>query len=981
MRAGAAYVPLDPDQPPARTDYILDVAKPVLVISDDDSRLASSVAFSTLSDGSGEDAGDTRLDTVADANLAYVLFTSGSTGRPKGVAVTHAAVVNQLLWMVDEFGLSNRDVVLQKTPFTFDVSVWELFGALACGGRLVVAEPDGHRDPRYLLTVIERYGITATSFVPSMLAMFDDETGTATSTVRHLFVAGEAFHVPVARRARIAFRNAQIHNLYGPTEFTVHATWHTADGIIDSSSTDPVVGDVPIGVPVRNTAAYVLDGRLHPVPIGVAGELYLGGVQSARGYFGRPDLTAHRFVANPFGTAGRLYRTGDLVRLDEKGELHFLGRTDFMVKLRGQRIELGEVEAALSGPAAVQQSVVMVRDDRLVAYVVPRDGSTVDVDAVKESLLTVLPTYMVPSAIVVLDLLPLNASGKLDRAGLPAPVFDVTEFRAPVTPSQRVVAEVFGDVLGVHEVGLDDDFFMLGGNSLIATRVIGRIGDELGISIPLRLLFESSTVEAIAHRIDNESWSAQRPPLVPRSRPERIPLAPAQEVLWSENRRDTEAVQRNIPVAVRLTGEFDVEVLRDAVVDVLNRHESLRTFYPDVDGVPCQEIIAAADVALDLAPRGIAEEAIASEVVRVFARGFDVAAEVPIRIAVLRVSATDHVLVIVAHHIAADGFSMRPLTTDILVAYTARVEGRAPQWPQLDVQYADFALWHREVLGDPNDPTSVSHRELSYWSEQLRGLENCGRVPVDHDQPDVATFRGASADFTVPGALRTELENLARQHDSTLFMVVHAATALVLGHLSHSSDIVVRIPTAGRGGKALDGLIGKLNNALLLRTQVPEAATFADMLALVRDVDLAAFANADVPLDRVLSAIDPDGSVPPVQATLSFQNLGWTGLTLPGLRIDPVGYDIAVTKFELQFVFQDAAGSDDGDLLASVLYSVDVFEPETARNIGNSLLNVLSTVAGDASAPAREAVRTSERPRALSYHGAVDEPETTTREW
>ena len=980
LRAGAAYVPLDPDQPVARTGYILDVTRPVVVITDDESLLHSAVPFSSLSADYGVNIEPAHSDTTDGAHLAYVLFTSGSTGRPKGVAVTHAAVVNQMAWMIDVFGLSDNDVVLQKTPFTFDVSVWELFCALACGGRLVIADPDGHRDPRYLLDVIERYGVSATSFVPSMLAMFDADPGAATSTVRHLFVAGEAFSFAAAKRARTRFPAAEIHNLYGPTEFTVHATWHTAAADFSLTQfTDAMVGDLPIGLPVRNTAAYVLDGRLHPVPIGVAGELYLGGVQSARGYFGRPDLTAGRFVADPFGASGRLYRTGDLVRWDDAGKMHFLGRTDFMVKLRGQRIELGEIEASLSEVPAVRHSVVLVREDRLVAYVVPRGGSSLDVDGTRDWLKTVLPAYMVPSAIVVLDVLPVNASGKLDRAALPTPVFEATEYRAPTTPTERVVAGVFGDVLGVDEVGVNDDFFLLGGNSLIATRVIGRIGDELGVSVPLRLLFEASTVEAIAHRIDNESVSMTRPALVRRTRPARIPLAPTQEMLWSENRRRSDAVERNVLVAVRLAGELNLTALRDAVADVLNRHESLRTVYPEAGGDPHQHILEAGNVALDLDPRDIDESWIASAVEQVFGRGFDVAAQVPLRVRLLRVSETDHVLVIVVHHITADGFSMRPLTADIVVAYTARIEGRQPEWPQMNIQYADFALWQREVLGEPDDPTSVAHQQLSYWLEQLQGLKECGRVPVDHNRPNVSTFRGGSVDFTIPGATRAKLDDLARAHDSTLFMVVHAAAALVLAHLSGSPDIAIRIPIAGRGGTELDKLIGKLNNSLILRTTASTSSAFAEVLTHTRDVDLTAFANADVPLDQVLGTIDPNGILPPVQATLSFQNLGWMSLQLPGLQIEPIGFDTGIAKYELQFVFYEATEESQGrDLLASVLYSEDVFGRDTAVEIGDLLQRVLSAVAEDASSPVGDVLRDIDCGRVVSDSGDPDQTDTTT---
>ncbi|WP_153349227.1 non-ribosomal peptide synthetase, partial [Nocardia aurantia] len=609
LTAGGGYVPIDPDHPAERTDYVLRSSDPVCLLTTradevdvelddcpvvylDELELGADSAYSDAPITAGERRGQLRGD-----NTAYVLYTSGSTGRPKGVAIRHSAVLNQIAWITAEYGIDDTDVVLQKTPVTFDVSVWELFGSLAVGARQVIAAPDGHRDPMYLSEIIGRHRVTLTSFVPSMLSVFASSASAAeSSSLRAVLVAGEALP-PAMVAAFRKFSTAAVHNLYGPTEFTVHAT--------AAAITDAVPTSVPIGRPVWNAQAYVLDEGLRPVPAGVPGELYLGGAQVARGYHGRPDLTAERFVADPFGAPGsRLYRTGDLVRWagnrfsanasGAQGVLEYIGRTDFQVKFRGQRIELGEIETALLGHQAVNQAVVLVIDtvagDQLVAYVVTTPGP-VDLDNIKNALHRTLPAYMVPSAIVVLEAFPLNASGKLDRRALPAPVFEVREFRAPTTPIEEIVAQIFGEVLGIVRVGVDDDFFELGGNSLIATQVASRLGTALDTRVPVRMLFEASTVAALAARIESHAGDGARKALVARQRPAEVPLSLAQQRMWFLNRFDTSNAVNNIPVAIRLSGELDVAALQVAVIDVIDRHESLRTVFPETGNGPVQVVL------------------------------------------------------------------------------------------------------------------------------------------------------------------------------------------------------------------------------------------------------------------------------------------------------------------------------------------------------------------------------------------------------
>ncbi|MBF6482365.1 amino acid adenylation domain-containing protein, partial [Nocardia cyriacigeorgica] len=548
VTAGGAYVPLDPDHPAERIAHILDTAQPVCVVTTSTDARSLPAGTPALhidtADLSGFDAAPVRpqelLRPVQPEHPAYVIFTSGSTGRPKGVSVSHAAIHNQITWMLAEYPLGFHDVYLQKTATTFDVSLWGYFMPLRAGARLIVATPDGHRDPAYVAETIAAQQVTVTDFVPSMLTVFAAHTRPgAVPTLREVFVIGEALP-PETVAALRAVCTANVHNLYGPTEAAVSVTFWPAAGSIERS--------VPIGLPQWNTRVYVLDSRLRPVPPGVAGELYLAGDQLARGYVRRPDLTADRFVANPFGTGQRMYRTGDLCVWREATSttphrLDYLGRTDFQVKFRGQRIELGEIETALLAQPSVSQAVALVvptsLGDQLVAYAVPAPGHSIDQTALLAAVGETLPAYMVPATIVALDAFPLNPSGKLDRKALPEPVFETRAFRAPATPVEEIVAGVFGEVLGLSRVGADDDFFALGGNSLVATQVVARLGAAMDTRVPVRALFETSTVSALAAALDSQTHTdGHRIALGSIPRPPQLPLSLAQRRMWFLNRFD-----------------------------------------------------------------------------------------------------------------------------------------------------------------------------------------------------------------------------------------------------------------------------------------------------------------------------------------------------------------------------------------------------------------------------------------------------------
>ncbi|MDI9947397.1 amino acid adenylation domain-containing protein, partial [Rhodococcus sp. IEGM 1302] len=957
VAAGGAYVPLDPDHPVERNGHILGTASPVCVLStaDDgvvlpgefDVVLIDELDVSGFSDVPVSDAD--RVAPLRGSNAAYVIFTSGSTGKPKGVAVSHAAIVNQMAWMQGRYLLTGADVYLQKTATTFDVSLWGFFLPLAVGARLVVATHDGHRDPGYLASVIADQGVTVTDFVPTMLSVFAGEVSAGQLvSLRDVFVIGEALPAQTVRDFGVV-SGARVHNLYGPTEAAVSITFADVTCAVDG-------GVVSIGVPQWNSQVFVLDSRLRPVPVGVAGELYLAGDQLARGYVSRPDLSADRFVANPYGGVGsRMYRTGDLVRWGVSGELEYIGRTDFQVKFRGQRIELGEIESALVADMSVSVSSVAVvstkTGDQLVGYVVPASGAVVDIAALVDSLGAVLPSYMVPSQIMVLDAFPLNASGKLDRKLLPEPVFEVAVFRAPVTAVEEIVASAFAEVLGVDRVGLDDDFFALGGNSLIATRVAARLGQALDAQVPVRVLFEASSVELLAARVESEVGSGARAALTAMVRPERIPLSLAQQRMWFLNRFEPGSAVNNIPVAIRLSGLLDVAALQAAVSDVVARHEVLRTVYPEVDGVGYQQIVSVDRVELDLTPVPVSEADVMSAVVGFMSSGFDVTVQVPVRARVFVVAPDEYVLVFVVHHISADGSSMGPMTRDLMVAYMARSADAVPSWAPLAVQYADYALWQREVLGSEDDAASLISRQVEFWSRALAGLPDQLVLPWDRPRPAVQAFDGGQVPVVIGADLHRRLVDVAQQNNSTLFMVVHAALAVVLARLSGTEDITVGTPIAGRGERALDDLVGMFVNTLVLRTSVDAGVSFTDLLSRSREADLAAFAHADVPFERLVEVLNPVRSTayhPLFQVGLSFQNLAESTFELSGLTLSGVEYESGTSQFDLHLIVTDHYdGGAASGISGTMTFASALFDESTVSGFVDQFVRVLTAIADD----------------------------------
>ncbi|MFJ3876984.1 amino acid adenylation domain-containing protein [Streptomyces sp. NPDC090077] len=976
IRAGGAYLPLDPSLPADRLAYMTATARPVCLLTD-----AVSAAAVPASDGTGVvllDAPGTGAELaglpagpVEDAERtaplrphhpAYLIFTSGSTGRPKGVLVEHEAIVNRLEWMQHAYALTARDRVLHKTPTGFDVSVWELFWPLAQGVPLVIARPDGHKEPAYLADLIGEQRVTVCHFVPSMLgAYLAEHTIEATPSLRLVVCSGEALTTDLTDRFHAHnAHDAELANLYGPTEAAVDVTAHT-------TTPDHPHPTAPIGTPVWNTQTYVLDHHLNPVPPGTPGELYLAGTQLARGYLHRPHLTAERFTANPHGTPGtRMYRTGDLVRQTPDGTLHYLGRTDHQIKLRGLRIEPAEIETTLTTHPHLTHTTVQLREDtpgvqHLVAYVVPAAGT----DEPDEAELRAwagdrLPEYMVPSFFVTLAELPLSPNGKLDRKALPAPeLHGASGSRAPRDAREEIAAGVLADVLGLPSVGADDDFFALGGHSLLAARAAARLREALGGECAVRDVFELRTAARLAARLAGRgagSGDGRRLPVLAEAaarRANRPELSYAQHRLWLLDALRGTGTVYNVPVAVRLRGPVDAEALRAAVQDLAARHEVLRTVIAEEDGRPYQRVLPAERAVVPVEVREVSADRLRAEAEAAGSYAFDLERDLPLRVTLLRAAPDDAVLLVLLHHIATDEASAGPLLADLSAAYAARCDaGRAPEFAPLPVQYADYALWQRELLGEASDPGSPAAAQAAYWRGALAGIPAELVLPADRGRPAEPTFRGGVVPFSVSAATADGLLRLARTAAATPFMVVHAAVAALLHRLGAGEDIPLGSPVSGRGGAELDGLVGFFLNTLVLRTDVSGDPGFSELVARVRDTALAAFAHADLPLEAVVEAVGPERSRarnPLFQTMVTYHSVAESARELFGAPAEEFRVETGGAKVDLELAFGTllpGSGFEGG-----IRYAADLFDEPTVEALAGRLVRLLEAVAGDPSVP------------------------------
>ncbi|MFE3323800.1 amino acid adenylation domain-containing protein [Streptomyces sp. NPDC059176] len=965
LKTGSAYLAVDPAHPAERVRRMLDDAQPAVLLGtsgstdglgwDGVSLLLYDPGLAGLlrrqADGRLTDA--ERGGPLSASLPAYVIYTSGSTGRPKGVVVPHGALVNLVADMRDRLAVTEQDRFLAVTTFGFDIAMLELFVPLLGGARLVLADRATVQDPDALAAAVTARRATLMQATPSHWQALLSAAPACLEGLR-VVTGGEALGRQLAQT--LTERAAQVFNVYGPTETTI---WSTAT-VVDADR----AGAPPIGRPIANTRVYVLDQALRPVPPAVAGELYIAGHGLAAGYLNRAPLTAERFVADPFGAPGtRMYRTGDLVRWGADGQLEYLGRTDHQVKIRGHRIELGEVEAELTRQPDVARAVVVAHDfgggdTRLVAHLVP-DGEPAEPAVLRARLKRALPEYMLPSAFVWTDDFPLSPSGKVDRRQLPLPELDPRAGKGTDDPAEEIVCGLFAEVLGRSRVNADDGFFELGGHSLSATRLVSRVRGALGVELSVRTLFEHPTPAALAAALG--AAAPARPPLRAADRGDLVPLSPAQARLWFLNRLDPEAGGYHLSLASRLSGRLDVDALRAALEDLVVRHEVLRTVFPLVGEEPVQRVLSGPDACppLDVTRvRGDAEEldrSLAAEA----ERPFDLTAEIPLRARLFQRGADDHVLLVVVHHIACDGWSIERLLDDLGHAYRARTGGAAPDREPPPVSYADYTLWQRDLLGEEDDPDSPQNRHLAFWTEALRGMPEELELPSDLPRPPVATHGGDVVPFTVPAELHGALVALARSAGVTPFMVVQAALALTLTKLGAGTDVPLGVPIAGRTDEALHDLVGCFVNTLVLRTDTGGNPTFGQLLHRVRDFDLEAFRHQDLPFERLVAELNPVRSLsrqPLFQVLLVFQNTDRPELDLPGLTVEPCGVGPVSATFDLVVELSEAAPEDGrpgaaGCLTGRLEFATDLYSRTAAEQLVARFLRLLGAAVAEPAAP------------------------------
>ncbi|RKH37600.1 non-ribosomal peptide synthetase, partial [Corallococcus sicarius] len=954
LQAGGAYVPMDPALPRERLALLLeDSAAPVLLTQQ---RLREGLPEHTARvlclDSDWEriarEPGDARPSDVGPGHVAYVIYTSGSTGRPKGVLIEHRAACTLVAAETPLYGVGPGSRMLQFANTSFDISVEEIFTTLTSGATLCLAPAEALAPGPPLQEHLRQAAITVVSLTPAVLAATPSEDLPA---LRVVISGGEACPAELVARWGAGRR---FFNTYGPTEGTVVAT--LAECVAG--------GDAPpIGRPLGHVEVYVLDPRLEPVPPGVRGELYLGGAGLARGYLDRPALTAERFVPHPFATGGgqRLYRTGDVVRFRADGQLAYLGRADAQVKVRGFRIEPGEVEAGVRGRPEVKDAVVLVREDvpgdkRLVAYVVPAPGQPLDVAALRRALKDALPDYMVPSAFVVLDALPLTPNGKLDRAALPAPVQGagrVREYAAPRTDVQRQLADVWSELLRVERVGLHDDFFELGGHSLLTTQVLSRIRKVFQVELPLRELFDAPTVAGLSVAVEAAIARGQgvhRPPLERTSREERLVPSFAQQRLLFLEELEPDSPLYNIPAVVLLEGALDAGALERALSEVLRRHESLRTTFHVDDAGPFVRVAPSAPGALEQVDLGHLPDAerlpealrLATEEAQ---RPFALATGPLQRARLLRLEPRRYVLVLTLHHIVSDGWSMGLLVREMGALYAAFHAGQPSPLPELAFQYADFAAWQRGWLRGP-----ALDAQLDWWRQQLSGAAPVLDLPTDRPRPAIQTFRGATVPVRMPGELALAVRQLCQREGVTPFMLLLAAFQVLLHRYSGQDDVSVGSPIAGRNVAESEDLIGLFVNSLVLRARLGGDPSFRELLAQVRETTLGAYAHQDLPFERLVEALRParDLSRPPLfQVMFVHDQDTQQALALPDLTLRPLGVEQRTSKFDLTLFL---SVTPEG-LSGAFEYNADLFDAPTLERMAGHLQHLLRAAVAQPALP------------------------------
>ena len=958
LKAGGAYVPLEPAYPAERISFILEDSQARLLLTQEHLTHSLPVAnvqticFDRDWREIARESRENPTEGATAANSAHLIYTSGSTGQPKGVLSVHRASVNRFAWMWRTYPFAAAEVCCQKTALSFVDSIWEIFGPLLQGVPLVIIPDETVKDPQRFVTALSAHKVTRLVLVPSLLRVIleiGEDLARQLSYLRYCVCSGETLPVELATIFREQIPQATLINLYGSSEVAADVTCYEVSNTSGLST-------IPIGRPIANTEVYILDSNFQPAPIGVPGEIYVGGEGLARGYPNRAELTAEKFVADPFNREGaaRLFRTGDIGRYLTDGNIEYCGRRDNQVKVRGFRIELGEIEAQLASHPQVHQAIVIARDEergekQLIAYVTAAEEAPAN-NELRAHLRRKLPDHMIPAAFVLLDQLPLTASGKVNRLALPPPGRDQLEanedFVAPCTPTEEILAGIWADVLNTEDVGVNDDFFALGGHSLLLARIAARIRESFQLDLPLRDLFEAPTVAALAERIETERRRAEGfedVPLVSVSRAGALPLSFAQERLWFFNQLEPNSSAYNIPRVLRLNGPLDTSALHRSVEAIVARHEVLRTSFRSDNGKPALSIAESAAVEIplfDLSPLPIAErEEEAKQLAsRETERPFDLERGPLLRLALVRLGDEEHVLLMTMHHIISDGWSIGVFMSELATFYNAFTTEASLALPTLAVQYVDFAAWQRRWLSG-----GALQKQLDYWRDQLAGAPPVIDLPIDQPRPPLRSFRGTRRSLAIAKEITDKLRALARGERATLFMTLLASFQSLLSCLTNQDDLVVGSPTAGRNRPECEALIGYFVNTLVLRAQFSGDPDFRESLRRARAVALGAFANQDVPFEKIVDELKPARALeyhPLFQVWFAFQNALVERQDLSGLTVESLANDSATTRHDLQLTLWETANGLEG----AFTYSTDLFGAETIACMEEQFKTLLAIV-------------------------------------
>ncbi|MEH2178695.1 amino acid adenylation domain-containing protein [Nostoc sp.] len=961
LKAGGAYVPLDLAYPPERLAFILDDAQVSILLTQQQllEKLpeppATVVCLDTNWERISQESQEDLINKSTPGDLAYIIYTSGSTGQPKGVLVNHANVTRLFTATQSWFHFNQQDVWTLFHSIAFDFSVWELWGALLHGGRLVIVPYLVSRSPRDFYNLLCEHQVTVLNQTPSAFRQLMQEEEFFISTndqaasrphktlaLRLVIFGGEALE-PQSLKPwfdRHGNKFPQLVNMYGITETTVHVTYRPLTAA-DTTKTGSVIGR---SIPDLNI--YLLDKNLSPIPIGVPGELYISGAGVARGYLNCPELTAERFISNPFSTNSKhhLYKSGDLARYLPNGDIEYLGRIDHQVKIRGFRIELGEIEATLGQYPSVRDTVVLVQEDDsgnkyLVAYIVPNSQPAPTSIELRNYLKEQMPNYMLPAAFIILEALPLTANGKVDRRSLPAPDTVRPElgeaFVAPRTPVEELLVGIWSHVLHIEQVGIHDNFFNVGGHSLLATQVMSRLYKTFQIQLPLRYLFESPTIAGLAEHVETAIRADSTlavPPLKSVSRNQNLPLSFAQQRLWLLNQLESSNPIYNVPAAVRLTGQLNITALEQSFNEIVRHHEVLRTRFVAVDGQPFQVVEPTLTLPLPIVdlrslPETEREAKVQNLAQQEANQAFDLAKDALLRLVLLQLGETEHILLLTMHHIISDAWSVGILIREIGELYKAFCAKKPLSLPELPLQYADFAIWQRQWL-----QKEILKTQLNYWKQQLDGAPPLLQLPTDRPRPTVRTFQGATRSFILPKPLTEEIKNLSYREGVTLFMTLLTAFNTLLYCWTRQEDIIVGSPIANRTRTELEGLIGFFVSTLVLRTDMSNNPSFSELLGRVRDNTLEAYLHQDLPFEKLVEELQPERNPsynPLFQVWFVLQNAPMTTLELPSLSITSLDIDNQTAKHDLRFELVESAVG----LTGSIGYRVDLFKAATIAQV------------------------------------------------